>query len=99
MKKLSAMAIMLFLFVFLAVEAPRLALADEKPEPSAIAITADIAIIRPLGIVSLVAGTAVFIVALPFSIPTRSVGVTAKKLIVEPFKFTFTRPVGETREQ
>lgn len=39
-------------------------------------------------------GSAVFIVALPFSIPSGSVGLTAHVLIVEPFNYTFLRPIG-----
>lgn len=96
MKKLTVMAVLLFMFM--AIASPMPALAEEKPEPSAASITIDVALIRPMGILSIVAGTAVFVVALPFSIPTGSVGITAKKLIAEPFKFTFVRPIGETRE-
>lgn len=96
MKKLTVMAVLFFLLVAIAVPMP--ALAEEKPDPSAIAIAVDIVVVRPLGIISIVAGSVVFVVALPFSIPTGSVGLTAKKLVAEPFKFTFVRPVGETRE-
>ena len=58
-------------------------------------IPVDVLIIRPIGLVGTVLGTALFIVALPFSIPSGSVKMTARKLIVEPFKYTFTRPLGE----
>ena len=61
-------------------------------------IPADVLIIRPVTLVGTVLGTALFIVALPFSIPSGSVKMTAKKLIVEPFKYTFTRPLGEFDE-
>jgi hypothetical protein len=62
-------------------------------------IPADVLIVRPLTLVGTVLGTALFVVALPFSIPSGSVKMTAKKLIVEPFKFTFTRPLGEFDEK
>ena len=58
-------------------------------------IPVDVLIIRPISLVGTVLGTALFIVALPFSIPSGSVKATAGKLIVAPFKYTFTRPLGE----
>ncbi len=61
-------------------------------------IPVDVLVIRPVALVGTVLGTALFVVALPFSIPSGSVKMTAKKLIVEPFKFTFTRPLGEFDE-
>jgi len=61
-------------------------------------IPADVLIVRPVTLVGTLLGTALFVVALPFSIPSGSVKMTAKKLIVEPFKFTFTRPLGKFDE-
>lgn len=51
----------------------------------------DLLLARPIGVVAGIIGTGVFIVSLPFTIPTRSVDETAKMLIVEPFKFSFVR--------
>jgi hypothetical protein len=31
---------------------------------------------------------------LPFSIPSKSVGATVQTLVAEPFRYTFTRPIG-----
>jgi hypothetical protein len=62
-------------------------------------IPVDVLIIRPVTLVGTVLGTALFLVALPFSIPSGSVEMTAKKLIVEPFKYTFTRPLGDFSER
>jgi len=58
----------------------------------------DVLITRPLGIVATALGATVFVVGLPFTIPTGSVGVSAKKLIGEPLGFTFRRPVGEVHD-
>lgn len=58
------------------------------------AVVTDVLLVRPLGLAAVVIGTAVFIVALPFSIPSGSVGPTARVLIVEPFNHTFLRPIG-----
>jgi hypothetical protein len=62
--------------------------------PSAIGMAADLIIARPLGLAATVLGTAVFIVALPFSAISGNVSDPARRLIVEPAEFTFTRPLG-----
>jgi hypothetical protein len=69
------------------------ALADDSggaPE-----MVADVFIGRPAGLVAIVLGTATFIVALPFAALSGSVEPVAQALVVAPFKFTFTRPVGD----
>jgi hypothetical protein len=62
---------------------------------SAEAIIVDGLLLRPGGILATVVGTAVFVVTLPFSIPTRSVDKAAQKLIVDPARYTFVRPLGQ----
>ncbi len=57
--------------------------------------TVDILLVRPMSLAATVVGTAVFVVSLPFSIPSQSVGPTARALVAEPFNFTFTRPIGD----
>ncbi len=61
----------------------------------AAAMIADTLIARPLGLASIVIGSTMFVVALPFSAPANSVGIAATKMIVEPTQFTFTRPLGK----
>jgi hypothetical protein len=51
----------------------------------------DIAFARPAGVVLGIAGTAIFVVALPFTIPSGGVGDSFKMFIVKPFQFSFTR--------
>ncbi len=51
----------------------------------------DILLARPIGIVAGVVGSAIFVVSLPFTIPTRSVGDAADIFIVKPFQFSFVR--------
>ncbi|RJQ45089.1 MAG: hypothetical protein C4538_09085 [Nitrospiraceae bacterium] len=70
------------------------AFAKEKPEPEE--IIGDLVLLRPLGFVSFVVGTAVFIVALPVALTTKSTKQTADVLVKKPFDYTFTRPLGET---
>lgn len=59
------------------------------------AIIADTLVARPAGIVATVAGTAVFIVALPFSLITGDTADVAEKLVAKPGRYTFTRRLGE----
>ncbi|MBW2038040.1 MAG: hypothetical protein JRI46_00345 [Deltaproteobacteria bacterium] len=66
-----------------------------KDEPSAEAITLDFVLIRPVGVLSLAAGTGIFIISSPLALITGSTKTSAKKLVVEPFTFTFVRPLGE----
>jgi hypothetical protein len=51
----------------------------------------DLLVARPLGIVAAAAGTCVFVVSLPFTLPTRSVGDSFNLFVVEPWKFSFVR--------
>lgn len=60
-----------------------------------IATPADVLIVRPLGVVATVVGTAIFIVSLPFSAPAGSIGKVAEELVLTPARFTFKRPIGD----
>lgn len=70
---------------------------DQKLEEEATAegMIIDFALLRPLGIVASAVGTVFFIVSLPFSLPTGSIGVAFRKLVAEPVCFTFARPLGK----
>ncbi len=70
----------------------------QDDEISAGAMTIDLLIVRPVGIVSVIFGTAVFIVSLPFSALGGNAGNAAKKLVAAPFNFTFTRKLGHFEE-
>jgi len=63
--------------------------------PSAEAMALDLFISRPLSLVGTVLGTAVFIVALPFNALTLNFADPARRLIVEPAKYTFVRKLGD----
>ncbi|MBW2573910.1 MAG: hypothetical protein JRC56_04655 [Deltaproteobacteria bacterium] len=62
---------------------------------SAEAMTADLLVIRPLGIVATVVGSAIFIVSLPFSALGGNTKTACRKLVQDPAKFTFKRPLGD----
>jgi hypothetical protein len=70
------------------------ALADSGASTAA-AMVVDVFIARPGGFVGTILGTAVFILALPFAALSGSIEPVARTLVTEPFKFTFTRPVGD----
>jgi hypothetical protein len=51
----------------------------------------DLFLARPLGILAGIAGTGVFIVTLPFTLPAGGVKESFNMFIVEPFWFSFVR--------
>ena len=65
--------------------------------PSFPSILCDIIFLRPGGIAVLGLGLAATVVAMPFALPTGSMGQVSQNLIVEPFNFTFVRPLGTWR--
>jgi hypothetical protein len=71
---------------------------EEQPDPcmapAAEAIVFDTLIMRPLGLVSMVAGFALSILCYPFALASDSEDSVTQKLLYEPFAFTFLRPVG-----
>jgi hypothetical protein len=64
-------------------------------DPSYGSMIVDAAVARPLGLGATVVGTALWIVTLPFSALGGNVGEAADRLIVDPARFTFVRPLGE----
>jgi hypothetical protein len=66
----------------------------EKAQPSAGAMFYDMFAVRPIGLVAIVSCTVVYVVALPFAIIGGNTKAATKKLVAEPWKYTFSRPVG-----
>jgi hypothetical protein len=64
-------------------------------QPRAETMILDLVLLRPMGLIGTALGTAAFIISLPFSLPTKSADQAAYKLVVDPAKFTFARPLGE----
>ncbi len=54
----------------------------------------DLLILRPMGIAACAVGLATSVVALPFVATSGSGAEVEKRLIVEPFEYTFRRPIG-----
>ncbi|HUR39644.1 MAG TPA: hypothetical protein VM240_00585 [Verrucomicrobiae bacterium] len=63
--------------------------------PSAEAMTFDLFIMRPLSLAGTIVGTAIYIVALPVNLVTLNLAEPARRLIVEPAKYTFVRDLGD----
>jgi len=69
--------------------------AGHASEGDPLDVVADVALVRPGCFVATVLGSAVFIVALPIAVISRSVKQTADTLVLQPAKATFTRPIGD----
>jgi hypothetical protein len=52
----------------------------------------DLVVLRPVGCVVTLAGTGLFLLTLPFTVPTHSVNEAAERFVVAPFEYTFSRP-------
>ncbi len=63
--------------------------------PDFIGVAADLLVMRPLGLVSLVVGSAAYVVALPFAAGSGQVAVMTETLVNQPARFTFTRKFGD----
>ena len=58
-------------------------------------VVGDVALVRPGCILVTVVGSAIFVVALPFTALSHSTRTTADTLILRPAEAAFTRPVGD----
>lgn len=55
----------------------------------------DLVLLRPLGLVATALGAVGFVVSLPFTVPSGSVGEAAHELVLRPAEYTFSRPLGD----
>ena len=55
----------------------------------------DLVVMRPLGIVATAVGAIAYVISLPFSLAGGNEEEARQKLIIEPAKYTFTRPLGD----
>lgn len=58
----------------------------------------DLLILRPLGLLTAGVGSALFVVSLPFTLPSGSAGDAACELVAKPLAYTFTRPLGDIED-
>lgn len=55
----------------------------------------DVVLARPLGLLSVIGGSVLFVVSLPFTIPSDSMDAAAEELVKKPIDYTFKRPLGQ----
>ena len=63
--------------------------------PSASLMVLDAVVFRPTTLVLTAIGSAAFVVTLPFSATGGNVDQAKEKFIIEPWRFTFDRPLGQ----
>ena len=93
-KTIKIITIACLLFALLSVN---VSAAIPKERPGAFAMVIDVPI-RVVGLGLALIGSAFFVVALPFALTSGSTGDAWDALVIEPFKFTFTRPLGKFDE-
>jgi len=67
----------------------------ETKEPGGGAMMYDLVVVRPIGMVATAVGSVFWLIGLPFSAAGGNVDAATEKLIKEPAKYTFDRPLGE----
>ena len=67
---------------------------SNPPERNAAVMLVDGAVVRPLQFSSLVIGTVSFVLTIPWSALGGNVGEAYTKMMVEPARLTFKRPLG-----
>jgi thioredoxin-related protein len=85
--------IFIILLTFIVFSTPTLAFATDEEDN--LNVVVDAALVRPLGLVSIVLGASLFIVSLPFTAISGNIDKSTKVLIIEPIDFTFKRPLGD----
>lgn len=73
----------------------RVGVFEDNQEPTAGEMLADTVLVRPPMLLATVAGAVVFVVTLPFSALGGNVGEAGQTLVVDPFVYTFLRPLGD----
>ena len=63
--------------------------------PSAGAVVSDVLVLRPLGFIGTVLGSAAFVASLPVTLATHKVDNAEKLLVEQAFDYTFERPLGQ----
>jgi len=67
---------------------------QRQESPPAGVMLGDFIFLRPFGLAATIIGVVGTVITLPVAIPSGSTGAVTQKLIVDPFNFTFTRPLG-----
>ena len=68
---------------------------NSSGDPSTGAVVLDILVLRPLGFCGTILGASAFVISLPVTVPFKKMDEVSKMLIMEPYDYTFRRPLGE----
>lgn len=55
----------------------------------------DLILARPTGLLGIIGGSVLFVISLPFTIPSGSMDAAAEELVKKPINYTFKRPLGQ----
>jgi hypothetical protein len=67
----------------------------EAKEPGGGAMMYDVIVLRPVGAVATAVGSLFWLIGMPFSASGDNFDTSTEKLVKEPAKYTFDRPLGE----
>jgi len=67
----------------------------DREQNSPAAMTIDLVLLRPLGLVATLGGTLIFVVSSPFSALGGNIEEAWNSLVVTPAEYTFKRPLGD----
>lgn len=103
MRKYSKNGVVAFvavIMIFSLVAVPAMAGMETPPEGdyTAGSMIFDTVFLRPFGILATAFGSVVFVASLPFSLPGGNTAKVGQKLVVDPFKYTFQRPLGKINQ-
>jgi len=68
---------------------------NKKKDISGGAMVADTLTLRPLGLISTIAGFGLFVISSPFSAAGGNIDKAWDAMVKKPAKFTFARPLGD----
>jgi len=94
MKHLGTMVRLMALVTCMSVSQWSWAVGQVEEDPSALAMTTDALVIRPVMIATTVVGGALWLVSSPFSLLSGNAGQAADTLVIGPAESAFTRCLG-----
>lgn len=68
---------------------------NSSGDPSTGAVVLDILLLRPLGFCGTLLGASAFVISLPVTVPFKKTDEASKILVLEPYGYTFVRPLGK----
>ncbi len=86
---------LLICFLVLSLHSFVLAKDNSSGDPSTGAIVLDILVLRPLGFCGTLLGASAFVISLPVTVPFNKTNEVSRILVMEPYGYTFERPLGK----